>query len=772
MSVVDPSTPGVGPAPAERAGEGTILNGLSADAARPAGAPADDTLEYTPSPRDLALRPDVFPDARRLNRDLSWLEFNARVLSQALDERIPLLERVRFLGIFTSNLDEFVMKRVGYLHKCIESGMDSGDEALGHAQMLHAVRKTFEHLEEQQAACYSRSIRPALAREGIHLLEYRETDPEERARLDEWFQRSVFPVLTPLAVDPGHRFPFISNLSANIGILLQEPGAAEPVFARVKVPPTMPQWVRIPPPPPAHGVKQRPDPGRGRFVALYDLILNSLAGLFPGLQIVEAVPFRVTRSAADEDRAAAGDDGDADNLLDFVEAELKRRRFAKVIRLEVPAEASPRLVRQLVEMLRIKPEDVDLLQGLVDFRSLYEIADLPRADLRQQPWTPVTPPRLADRTQSIFSLIREGDILVHHPYESFGDSAERFIAEAATDPHVLAIKQTIYRTSRDSPFVQHLIRAAELGKQVACLVEVRARFDEGRNVNLAQTLEKAGVHVAYGVVGLKTHCKAALVVRREKDGIRCYAHLGTGNYNPSTANLYTDLGLLTCDPHITADVVDLFNQLTGRSRKNDYRRLLVAPTGMKKTFMDLVARESLIAREHAAGLSPVGGRIIAKMNALEDAAVTNALYKASQAGVQIDLIVRGFCCLRPGVPGLSDNIRVTSVVGRFLEHSRVFHFGAGKADPLDGEWFLGSADWMYRNLEQRVEAIVPVADPEARRRLKRIFDVMLADRRNAWRLLPDGRYARMPAPRDAAPEAPEHLGTFESLMRDALASLA
>jgi len=718
---------------------------------------------------ELVLRPDVSDAAQAFNRDLSWLEFNARVLRQAFDERLPLLERVRFLAIFTSNLDEFVMKRVGFLQRCIEEGRTpDGPDAPSPMQMLETVRRSFEHLEEQQAAVWDRSIRPALKASGIECLHWDELTPRERELLREHFRTSTLPVLTPLAVDPGHRFPFISNLSNNLGVLMSEPGEAEPLFARVKVPAGqgLPHWVRVPGE--AGAAPSKKDAGTGRFIALHELITHNLDDLFPGMKILEVMPFRVTRAADGDSPSDSLEEEDADNLLEFVEAQIKRRRFAKVVRLEVPRAASTKLVRSVVEMFKIRAQDVDWSQGLLDFRSLFEIADLPRPDLRQTPWTPVVPARLREAT-SVFSAIRRGDLLVHHPYESFKDSAERFIAEAAADPAVLAIKQTIYRTSRDSPFVQHLIRAAESGKQVACLVEVRARFDEGRNVRLARALEKAGVHVAYGVIGYKTHCKASLVVRREEGQLRCYAHLGTGNYNPSTAMLYTDLGLFTCDPDITRDVVDLFNLLTGRSGKRSYRKLLVAPRSMKSGFLEKIARESEIARAFAAGQSAVNGRIVAKMNALEDPDITRALYDASRAGASIDLFIRGFCCLRPGVPGLSQNIRVTSVVGRFLEHSRVFHFGAGQADPLDGDWFIGSADWMYRNLEQRVEAVCPVSDRAARLKLQQMIDVMSTDARCAWALRSDGRYVlRSPGP-DAMPGSAEDVGTFEALMRDASA---
>jgi polyphosphate kinase len=725
---------------------------------------------------------DLPPASRRLNRDLSWLAFNARVLHQAFDERLAALERAKFLAIFTSNLDEFVMKRVGFWLAARDAQVDPDrGEGLSPTEMLRVIRRTFEQLEEQQTDCYQRSVAPALARAGVELLGYDQLSVAEKDRLARWFRANIFPVVTPLAVDEGHNFPFISNLSTSLGVLLSDPKEAEPIFARIKVPTGMPQWVRVPVEP-GEGARvdeqgggagtatvtaqsPRQDPGRGRFVQIWEVLAANLHDVFPGCGIVEVVPFRVTRAA--ETPEDDNDELTTDNLLQEVELQLKRRRFARIVRLEVPRKASVRLVRQLTEMLDISPDDVDALTGLPDFRTLMELTELPRPDLKQRPWQPVVPVRLRDRQRSIFAEIRRADILVHHPYESFSASAERFIAEAAADPAVLAIKQTIYRTSRESPFVAHLVKAAEAGKQVAALVELRARFDESRNVRLAQMLEKAGVHVAYGVVGLKTHCKAALVVRKEEGTLRTYAHLGTGNYNPSTAGLYTDLGLFTCEPTIASDVSHLFNMLTGRSLTDPYQRLLVAPRTMKRSFLALIEREAQIAREHASGRGGVGGRIVAKMNALEDRQIMEALYAASAAGVQIDLLVRGFCCLRPGVAGLSENIRVTSVVGRFLEHSRIFYFGAGQADPLAGEWFIGSADWMSRNLDGRVEAACPVLDQTARAKLLRIFQVMCEDRRNAWRLGPDGRYQPLAPSPSAAPDTPETLGTFQSLMNEA-----
>lgn len=715
-------------------------------------------------------RPDIANNLRLLNRDLSWLEFNRRVLSLAQDPRTPLLERVRFLSIFSSNLDEFVQKRLGMLSRRIAGGATAPDmDGLNAAQLLGALRATIRELQMQQAECLELSIRPALSKENIELVDGESLSTEEKRWMRKWFRTSAFPVLTPLAVDPGHRFPFISNLSQNLGVLLREPGSTgEPMFARVKIPSVIPQWVRLPD---AVGdadgasAKAAGAASRGRFVSIGEIIHANLDDLFPGMQLVEVVPFRVTR---DSESASEVDDQDADNLLELVEEQLKKRRFAAPVRLETGAHPSPKLRWSLSNELSLPAADIEERSGPLDFTAMGEIADLDRADLKWKKWSPVTPTRLSDKDQSIFEVIRQGDVLVHHPFESFEASAQRFISEAARDPDVLAIKQTIYRTSKDSPFVASLIRAAEAGKQVAVLVELRARFDEQSNVRWARMLEKAGAHVAYGVVGYKTHCKAALVVRRERDGLRPYAHLGTGNYHPRTAQLYTDLGLFTCDPGITDDLIELFNFLTGRSRLDTYETLLVAPINMKKRMIGLIQREVGIAQAFARGESPVNGRIVAKMNAFADSDIAEQLYAASAAGVQITLFVRGFCCLRPRVAGLSDTIRVVSVLGRFLEHSRIFHFGAGKPDALDGDWYISSADWMYRNLNNRVESATPVMDREARRKLLRILQIMNADRRGAWELRDDGTYARlMPSEAELAePDHPANLGTFETLMRE------
>ncbi len=706
--------------------------------------------------------PEGSPEARYFNRDTSWLEFNRRVLAQAVDERTPLLERVKFLAIFASNLDEFFMKRIGLLKRRIESGR--GVRAPGELpprQALAACRDMIIEMVQQQANCWRRDIRPALAEAGVSVLSYDDLTDHERARIDDWFMANVFPILTPLAVDPGHRFPFISNLSENLGVLLRAPGARENKFARVKIPDVLPQFVRADEP--AGDISEH---SALRLIALDDLVRHNLDDLFPGLDIIAVQPFRLTRSAAPD--LEEEEDDEYEDLLEQVEAELRLRRFASAVRIQIEPDPHPEILRFILDELELDENDVYARPGPLAFADLFALAELPLEEHKDRVWTPVTPPALTaahdELMPDIFARIREGDILLHHPYESFHQSVERFIDEAAADPNVLAIKQTLYRSSSDSPFIDTLTHAAEDGKQVACLVELRARFDEEKNVAFARQLEKAGVHVAYGVVGLKTHCKCSLVVRREtlddgSLGIRTYAHVGTGNYHPRTAQLYTDLGLLTCDPAITSDVIKLFNTLTGHAAEHEFARLLVAPRHMRSRFDELIVQEI----EHARGGRPA--RIIAKMNALEDRKITERLYEASQAGVRVDLIIRGFCSLRPGVPGLSENIRVTSVIGRFLEHSRVFYFSAGESDPLKGSYYISSADWMYRNLNNRVEAACPVADPGARARLWSLFEIILADARDAWILQPDGFYTRKSPGPDADPDSPESVGTFESLMR-------
>ena len=684
--------------------------------------------------------------ARFINRDQSWVEFNARVLQMCDDPKVPLLERVRFLSIYSRNLDEFYMKRVGALRHDMEEGVSSGVlGGVSPAQLMHAVRTRVLELDCLQAKVYRDSLLPALRAAGIHMVGWSDLTESERAETQAWFRRNIFPILTPLAVDPGHRFPFISNMSVSLGLVVRRPGEPETLFARVKIPES-----------PSRLFELR---AGGRFIAVQEIIEHHLEELFPGMEILQVLPFRITRDAEIEPERDVADD-----LLVSVEQKLKERKFARVVRLEVARDASPRIVRFLMEELNLGAEDIYETAGLIDYGILDPIADLDRSELRYPRWVPLPPAELPTESgASIFSEIRRGDILVHHPYQSFELSVERFIAAAAEDPKVLCIKQSLYRTSGDSPFIASLIRAAESGKQVAVLVELRARFDEARNIEWARKLENAGVHVAYGVIGLKTHTKTALVVRRETDGIRCYGHIGTGNYNSRTARLYEDIGLLTTDPLITEDLVDLFNYMTGRSRQTTFHKLLIAPINMKRRYVELIEREIEFAR---AGKP---ARIIAKMNQLEDRGVMDALYRASQAGVAVDLIVRGFCCLRPQVPGVSERIRVRSILGRFLEHSRIFWFGAGKDNPLDGDFFIGSADWMYRNLQTRVEASAPIERPEHRRTLWTALEYSLQDVAQSWELRADGSYIRV-TDDTLPPDDPRRLGVHARLMADALAA--
>jgi polyphosphate kinase len=695
--------------------------------------------EITPSSPD--------DPARFLNRDIQWLEFNRRVLAQAYDPRNPLLERVRFLAIFGSNLDEFFMKRVGGLRRQIDAGVGSPPwEPLTPAEQMILIREKVLEQTALATRVFRDELVPELRKEAIELLDWSALSSTERAEVEAWYRRNIFPILTPLAVDPGHRFPFISNMSVSLGVLLRRPGESEALFARVKVPETGGRLYRF-------GATKR-------FISLQQIIAHNLDDLFPGMEIVEVLPFRVTRNAETE-----RDNEDAEDLLEQIQQQLRERRFARVVRLEVGARPNDRIMRFLEDELGLADDDLYETDGMLDWGTLNEIADIDIPEQRWPKWTPVAPHGLEDENADIFSLVRQGDVLVHHPYESFDHSVERFIEQAAADPKVLAIKQALYRTSGDSPFIPSLIRAAESGKQVAVLVELRARFDEARNIVWARKLEDAGVHVAYGVVGYKTHTKVALVVRQEPGGIRSYAHIGTGNYNSKTARLYEDIGLFTCDAAITEDLVELFNYMTGRSRKTEYQKLLVAPVAMKRRFIELIEREASIAQRGGQG------RVIVKMNQLEDRSVTDALYAASRAGVSIDLVVRGFCCIRPGVKGLSENIRVTSTIGRFLEHSRIFWFGNGQADPLDGDFYIGSADWMYRNLNTRVECAAPIQARAHRARLWEILRLHLTDRRQRWLMGTDGTY-QLSDPAQIATGGtisdPAFVGTHQYLMRATL----
>lgn len=675
-----------------------------------------------------------------LNREVEWLEFNGRVLHEAMDRRTPLLERVRFMGIFTSNLDEFFMKRVGGLRHQVQVGSRRLAGGMTAEEQLKAIRKMVVSQQSKQADSFSKVLRPELKKQGIELLEWRELSASERLVATQYFRQNVFPVLTPLAVDPGLPFPFISSLSVSFGVTLRHPERDEKLFARIKIPKIFPQWIRVRPEPTV-GAAQ--DSGH-RFVSLLDVIQHNLRDLFPDMEVIDVMPFRITRNAEVE-----REEEDAEDLLEMIAEELKQRRFGDVVRFEHGPNPDPWMLRFLMDELELTEDSVYELGGLFDYTDLKPLLELPLPQLKYEPWTPLVPPRLMDDRVSIFDVIREDDILVHHPYESFGASVERFVRQAVDDPSVLAIKMTLYRTGDDSPFIPLLIRAAEQGKQVVVLIELKARFDEARNIHWAQELENSGVHVVYGVVGLKTHAKTALVIRQEATGVQCYVHLGTGNYHKQTAKLYTDVGYFTAKPEYTEDVVELFHFLTGRSLKRTYHKLLVAPAEMKDGILARIKQEI----EFAKAGKPA--RIIAKCNSLEERDLVRALYEASQAGVEVELIVRGFCCLRPRVKGLSERIRVISVIGQFLEHSRILFFSRGQANPLDGEFLIGSADLMYRNLLGRIETMSPIESPIAKERLWEILDTHLSDRRLAWEMQSDGTYVQY-QPRTTAEQDGSH----------------
>jgi polyphosphate kinase len=649
-----------------------------------------------------------------LNRELSWLEFNARVLWEARDRRNPLLERARFLAIFADNLDEFFAVRVAGLHQQRQAGSAGvSPDGMSPVDQLSAIRRRIDALLVEQDAVF-RELLADLRGAGIRIAAYRDV-PEHHAALRERFLRDIFPVLTPLAVDPGHPFPYISTLSLSLAVGLRGPRGEEH-FARVKVPAVLPRFL---------------DVGESTFVPVEQVIAANLDALFSGMDVVETYLFRVTRNTD-----IAFEEDEADDLLLAIEQELRRRRFGAAVRLEVEPSMPARMRSRLVAGIRVQPDDVYNSHGLLDLAALSQIASLDRPDLHSPPWTPVIPARLAPRDDEpvdIFAAIREQDILVHHPYESFDASVEEFISQAVDDPDVLAIKQTLYRTGGDSPIVHELIRAAEQGKQVVVLVEIKARFDEQANIVWARKLEQAGAHVVYGLVGLKTHAKVVLVIRREASGLRRYVHVGTGNYNPRTARQYVDLGLLTSRPELGADATDLFNVLTGYSRQQSFRRLLIAPLTLRRRLLELIERET----EHA--LAGKQASIVIKVNALVDPAFIEALYRASQAGVEVDILARGICALRPGIAGLSDRIRVRSIVGPFLEHSRIFGF----ANAGGMEWYMGSADLMERNLDRRVEAVVPIEDAEARARIAAVIEAMRADDRRSWELGADATWRRV-----------------------------
>ncbi|WP_425174245.1 RNA degradosome polyphosphate kinase [Mycobacterium sp.] len=670
---------------------------------------------------------DELPEHRYLNRELSWLDFNARVLALAADPSLPLLERAKFLAIFSSNLDEFYMVRVAGLKRRDEMGLSvrSADGLTPREQLRHIGEQT-QQIANRHAHVFLDMVRPALAEEGIHVVTWADLDEGEREQLSAYFHEQVFPVLTPLAVDPAHPFPFVSGLSLNLAVTVKRPEDGGQHFARVKVPNNVDRFVELGACGGADGQDVNCDV---RFLPMEELIAAFLPVLFPGLEIVEHHAFRITRNADFE----VEEDRDED-LLQALERELARRRFGSPVRLEVADDMTENMLQLLLRELDVNPGDVIEVPGLLDLSSLWQIYDLDRPDLKDPPFVPATPPAFAEREtpKSIFATLREGDVLVHHPYDSFSTSVQRFIEQAAADPNVLAIKQTLYRTSGDSPIVRALIGAAEAGKQVVALVEIKARFDEQVNIRWARALEQAGVHVAYGLVGLKTHCKTCLVVRREGSAIRRYCHVGTGNYNSKTARLYEDIGLLTADPDIGADLTDLFNSLTGYSRKLSYRNLLVAPHGIRAGIIERVERE--VAAHQETG----NGRIRMKMNALVDEQVIDALYHASRAGVRVEVVVRGICALRPGTEGFSENIFVRSILGRFLEHSRIIHFGA-----ID-EFWIGSADMMHRNLDRRVEVLARVKDPRLTAQLDDVFESALDSATRCWELGPDGQWTALP----------------------------
>ena len=670
-----------------------------------------------------ALVEDELPEHRYLNRELSWLDFNARVLALAADTSLPLLERAKFLAIFASNLDEFYMVRVAGLKRRDEMGLSvRSADGLTPREQLRRIGEQTQQIASRHAEVFLDSVRPGLAEEGIHVVTWTDVDQAERDRLATYFNEQVFPVLTPLAVDPAHPFPFVSGLSLNLAVTVRQPEEGGQHFARVKVPDNVDRFVEL-------DARPGDDDKEVRFLPMEELIAAFLPTLFPGMEIVEHHAFRITRNAdfeVDEDRD--------EDLLQALERELARRRFGSPVRLEVADDMTEHMLELLLRELDVHPGDVVQVPGLLDLSSLWQIYGVDRPGLKDPAFVPDTPPAFADREtpKSIFATLREGDVLVHHPYDSFSTSTQRFIELAAADPNVLAIKQTLYRTSGDSPIVRSLIEAAAAGKQVVALVEIKARFDEQANIKWARALEQAGVHVAYGLVGLKTHCKTCLVVRREGSTIRRYCHIGTGNYNSKTARLYEDIGLLTAAPDIGADLTDLFNTLTGYSRKLSYRNLLVAPHGIRKGIIERVDREISAHRETG------NGRIRLKMNALVDEQVIDALYRASQAGVRVEVVVRGICALRPGVEGFSENISVRSILGRFLEHSRIIHFHA-----ID-EFWIGSADMMHRNLDRRVEVLAQVKDPRLTAQLNDIFESTLDPATRCWELGPEAQWTAFP----------------------------
>jgi polyphosphate kinase len=665
---------------------------------------------------------ETLPDDRYFNRELSWQDFNARVLALAEDESQPLLERAKFLAIFASNLDEFYMVRVAGLKRRDDTGLSvRSADGLTPREQLAYIAKRNQDLVERQTGAFELHLRPKLAAEDILIVGWADLTGQDQLRLSNYFSEQIFPVLTPLAVDPAHPFPYISGLSLNLAVTVRDPEGGTERFARVKVPNNVHRLIRV---------EQQRETHLATFIPLEELISAHLGELFTGMEVIEHHVFRVTRNADFE----VEEDRDED-LLQALERELARRRFGPPVRLEVAQDMSEHMLELLLRELEVDPKDVVEVPGLIDLTCLHQLSSVDRKELKDRPFVPATHPAFGEREtpKSIFATLRESDVLVHHPYDSFSTSVQRFIEQAAADPKVLAIKQTLYRTSGDSPIVDALIDAAEAGKQVVALVEIKARFDEQANITWARTLERAGVHVVYGLVGLKTHCKVSMVIRQEGATLRRYCHIGTGNYNPKTARLYEDLGLLTADPTIGADLTDLFNVLTGYSRQDTYRNILTSPHGIRRGILRCIGEEIELSR---AG-QRAGIRI--KCNSLVDEQIIDALYHASRAGVPVEIVVRGICALKPGVPGLSENIEVRSILGRFLEHSRVFHFRSGNT------YWIGSADMMHRNLDRRIEALVRVKDEKLTAQLDDILDSALHPNTRCWELNASGEWSPSPA---------------------------
>jgi len=699
--------------------------------------------EFVQGVGGLAQKPSFKKSEKFFNREVSWLEFNQRVLDQSTSDKTPLLERLRFCDIFISNLDEFYMKRVGRLRNKFLSPISyQSVDGLSPGEQLTQIRKRVTEQMVLMNQTLNELIYPALKNEGIKLAKWEDVGVESKKRLSETFKNSIFPILTPLAVDYGHPFPFISNLSKSLGVCLLHPSSQEKVFSRVKIPTEIPQWYFV-----------ESDGKTETYMNVEEVVLGNLEMLFPGTKILDKLIFRVTRNSdygADEDGAL--------DLKEHIEEGLREQKFSPVIRLEHSGQTKDSwILDYITNELELDAENVYEMHSLPNYTKFDELIKIDKPHLKFRPWSPKTPRDFVDNKANIFHKIKGKDIVVHHPYESFSSSVERFIETAANDPKVLAIKITLYRTTLNSKIVESLIFAAQNGKQVACLVELKARFEEEQNMRLTEKLEKEGIHVITGMVGLKTHSKMCLVVRRDHDKVTTYAHLGTGNYNPITSKLYTDLGLFTCREDITREVMEVFNFLTGFSQKKDYDTLLVAPINIKKKFVELINKEVEAKKETG------HGHIVAKMNSLQDPDIIEALYKASKAGVKIELIVRGFCCLKPGIEGLSENIEVTSIIGRFLEHSRIYYFSGGKKNPMEGTIYIGSADWMWRNLMGRVEVMTPLLSDEVKSVAWHTLKVNLEDEFSSWVLTPNGKYEKK---KKSTSKKGKCIGTHEILMRE------